>query len=123
MTTVEKRVLIVLTAALILGTGLSTIKRAHLRRAAAARPVFVAGEVDSVVLRPGLLVNVNTAGRYELEALPGIGPVMASRVIAWRDRHGPFSSIEGLRQVPGIGPKRLEAIREFVVVGPDGDSW
>jgi competence protein ComEA len=55
-------------------------------------------------------VNVNTAMVAELEALPGIGPVIARRIIEGR----PYRSVEDLDQVKGIGKKRLDEIRRFV---------
>jgi competence protein ComEA len=55
-------------------------------------------------------LNINTATDQELEALPGIGPVLAGRIIAGR----PYRAVEDLDRVPGIGPKRLERIRPLV---------
>ena len=49
-------------------------------------------------------VNVNTADAEALDALPGIGPVLAERIVADRAAHGPFASLEDLERVPGIGP-------------------
>jgi comEA protein len=61
-------------------------------------------------------VNINTASGPELETLDGIGPVLAARIIAYREQHGPFRSVNDLDDVPGIGPKRLEAVRARCVV-------
>lgn len=58
-------------------------------------------------------INLNTATRADLESLPGIGPVTAGRIIAHREQH-PFGSVEELENVSGIGPKRLEAVRDLV---------
>jgi competence protein ComEA len=55
-------------------------------------------------------INVNTATQAELEALPGIGPVLARRIIEGR----PYRSVEELVRVKGIGPRRLEEIRPLV---------
>jgi competence protein ComEA len=65
---------------------------------------------------PGDLVNLNTATAEELETLPGIGPVTAEAIIAWRDANGQFTSIDQLGDVDGIGPARLEKLRDRVRV-------
>lgn len=64
------------------------------------------------------LVNINTATAAELEALPGIGPSTAAKIIAYREEHGPFAAVEALLEVPGIGDAKLAAIRDLIAVGP-----
>ncbi len=64
---------------------------------------------------PGL-VNVNTAPEADLESLPGIGPVLAQRIIDYRTEHGPFVSVDGLLDVSGIGPATLDDFRDLVTV-------
>lgn len=64
----------------------------------------------------GGVVNINTAGASELEALPGIGPALAARIVEYRDGHGPFASVDDLTDVPGIGPAKLEALRSQATV-------
>jgi competence protein ComEA len=59
-------------------------------------------------------VNVNTAPVVELESLPGIGPVLARRIVDYRTRHGPFRQLEDLLQVQGIGPGLLRRLRGAV---------
>ncbi|HWL01999.1 MAG TPA: ComEA family DNA-binding protein [Microbacteriaceae bacterium] len=61
-------------------------------------------------------VNLNTADRAALETLPRVGPAMADRIIAWRDRNGGFRAAEDLLQVAGIGEKTFDAMRELVSV-------
>lgn len=56
-------------------------------------------------------VNPNTAGKAELELLPGIGPALADRIIAERRRGGRFDRPEDLARVPGIGPRTIERVR------------
>lgn len=73
-------------------------------------PTDPAGEVSGPV-------NINTATVEELKALPGIGDVLAQRIVDYREAHGDFSSIEELMQVSGIGDKRFAAIRDLVTVG------
>ncbi len=64
---------------------------------------------------PGL-VNVNTADAVLLETVPGIGPVTAAAIIEFRDQSGPFEAIDGLIEVPGIGPSTLESLRLYLTV-------
>ena len=63
------------------------------------------------------LVDINAAGAAELVSLPGIGPALARRIIAYRGEHGPFGRIEELLDVRGIGPKMLDKIRPKIRVG------
>jgi competence protein ComEA len=59
-------------------------------------------------------VNINTADVYVLQTLPDIGPVIAQRIVDYRSLHGPFTRIEDLQNVEGIGPGILEEIRGLV---------
>lgn len=70
--------------------------------------------VDSGTDRNSRL-NINTATKDELQALPGIGPVLADRIIAFREEHGNFTSISQLTQVEGIGQERLITILEYII--------
>lgn len=60
------------------------------------------------------LLSLGTADAAALEALPGIGPVLAQRIVAWRTEHGPFASVDALGDVPGIGPSLLGQVRSLV---------
>ena len=62
------------------------------------------------------LVNINTASESELETVTGIGPATARKIIAHRERNGPFGSVDELEEVPGIGPAKLEGMRDEVTV-------
>lgn len=63
-------------------------------------------------------LNLNTATKDELVALPGIGPAKAQAIIDHRNAHGPFKSVEELKDVKGIGAKRFEKLKgELTVVG------
>lgn len=71
----------------------------------------VAGHKGSSVL-----VDVNRAGAAALQTLPGIGPVLASRIIQEREKRGPFKTVDDLTRVSGIGPASLELLRGLVTV-------
>lgn len=62
------------------------------------------------------LLSINTAGPGELEKLDGVGPVLAKRIIAWREEHGGFTSISQLKDVSGIGPKKYTALKDQVLL-------
>jgi len=62
-------------------------------------------------------ININLASQSELTDLPGIGNVLASRIVDYRRQHGDFNRIEDLRNVSGIGDKRYEAIQDKITVG------
>ena len=61
-------------------------------------------------------VNLNTATAEELDTLPKVGPVLAKRIVEWRQQHGPFASVEDLDAVDGVGPKMMESLLPFVTV-------
>jgi competence protein ComEA len=61
-------------------------------------------------------VDLNVATVEQLDALPGVGPVMAQRILEWRARHGRFTRVEQLREIEGIGERRLAQLREMVTV-------
>jgi len=62
----------------------------------------------------GDVVNLNTATTEQLDALPGVGPVTAAAIVAWRQANGKFSSVDQLADVDGIGPARLDKLRALV---------
>lgn len=61
-------------------------------------------------------VNLNTATLAQLDALPGVGPVLAQRILAHREQHGPFRAVSDLRQVTGIGDAKYEDLKDLVMV-------
>lgn len=60
------------------------------------------------------VVSLSTATAAELETLPGVGPVLAERIVSWRDQNGPFDVVEDLLEVSGIGESKLAALRDLV---------
>ena len=61
-------------------------------------------------------VNINKANKQQLMALPGIGETLAQRIIDYRNANGPFSSVDQLINIKGIGEKRLETLRPYATV-------
>ena len=65
---------------------------------------------------PSEKISINTASAPELERLPGIGPVLAQRIVEYREQNGPYQRLEDLLEVEGIGPSKLESLRDYVQV-------
>ena len=79
--------------------------------AAAAAALFFTGRDAGPQEPQSGPLNINTATAAQLETLDGIGPVLAQRIVDYRETNGPFASVEGLLEVKGLGPGILEAIR------------
>ncbi len=71
------------------------------------------------LLSLGLAVDVNKASAEDLEALPGLGPVMAQRLIQYRQTHGPFKNLDDLLAVSGVGKQKLARLKPFLTVLPE----
>jgi competence ComEA-like helix-hairpin-helix protein len=116
----ERAVVLFLAVAFAVGAAVAGLRglQRNRQRAGVYAPV-----VDSAALvvdtTPAGPLDLNTATAAGLEALPGIGPVLAGRILDYRERHGRFRSVAELRRVSGIGPKRYAALCELVVVGKD----
>ena len=95
--------LVNLAAPLTDGSQIAVPKRAAQARAAG-------GESGS----PSGPVHLNTATEADLDALPGVGPVTAQKILDYRQQHGAFGNVDELDAIPGIGPKRLDQLRELV---------
>lgn len=59
-------------------------------------------------------ISINSADAARLQELPGVGPVIAERIVQWREKNGPFQSIDELTEISGIGPSMIEQIRDMV---------
>ncbi|MGD0153364.1 MAG: ComEA family DNA-binding protein [Thermacetogeniaceae bacterium] len=76
-----------------------------------------AGTTVGAASQQGDKLNINTATAEELDAkLPGIGPTLAKRIVDYRTSHGSFKTVEDLRSVSGIGPRRFDQIKEYVTI-------
>jgi competence protein ComEA len=120
LTDAERRGARVLAILLVLGTLHDLVRARHLEwgqlppapNEAAARPAEPASPSGPGEGGPArALVDLNTATAAELDALPGIGPVLAGRIVEHRRLHGPFRSVDELLSVHGIGPHLLERLR------------
>ena len=69
-----------------------------------------------------VLLDLNRATEQDLDALPGIGPQLAGRIMTYRQSVGAFHSLDELRQVKGIGSKKFERIRPLITVMPENGS-
>ncbi len=135
LTPAERRGATVVLLLLLIGTAQDLWRAAQLERRAAASAGSVRGTqpVPSPVTGPGESgsagagatapradrvgpIDLNRATARELEALPGIGPVLAARIVEHRGRIGSFSSVEDLRAVRGVGPKLFQKLRPHVRV-------
>lgn len=74
------------------------------------------GDGGGGAVASGAPVDLNTASSSELEALPGVGPVLAQHILDWRAAHGSFTAVDQLRSVSGIGPAKFAVLRPLVVV-------
>ena len=120
----ERAVLLLVTAAFLVGVGISYFRRTGLMHQAALNPITVvqgtsAGcSPDSVgVPSP---VDLNLATPRQLDGLPGIGPVLAGRIVEYRQRKGGFRSVSELRAVSGIGEKRYSVLKDMVKISSAG---
>ncbi|MCM8748324.1 ComEA family DNA-binding protein [Thermomicrobiaceae bacterium CFH 74404] len=76
------------------------------------------GTTATAPAQPGsTLIDINAASADELETLPGIGPALAERIVAYRTEHGPFQSVDELARVRGISPRMVDELRDLVTVG------
>jgi competence protein ComEA len=80
----------------------------------AGSPPAPAGAGPGTPAPPAGKVSLNRASEQELDALPGVGPTTAQKIVAYRREHGAIGSVDELDAIPGIGPARLEQLRELV---------
>lgn len=73
-------------------------------------------------LAPNETVDLNTATAAELQKLPGVGEVLASRIIVYRAENGPFAAPEELMKVEGIGKAKFDAVKDRITVNTDGGT-
>ena len=79
-------------------------------------PVEVVQARYSTTATEPLMVNINTADKEDLIRLPGIGEVIAERIIAYRNEYGEFKALDDLLSVKGIGEKTLEGLKPYITI-------
>jgi competence protein ComEA len=77
----------------------------------------VAAMSGAQLLTLGLPIDLNRAAAQDLDAIPGLGPALAQRIVDYRKSHGPFKQVEDLREVPGIGPENLPKLKPYLGLG------
>lgn len=82
--------------------------------AAKSLPETMPAETEPQITFP---IDLNSAGEEELMALPGIGEVLAQRILSYRQENGAFPSVEALLNIEGIGKKRFEEILDLITIG------
>jgi competence protein ComEA len=82
----------------------------------AAQPPAPAGS-SSAKAAPSAPVDVNTASAADLQAVPGIGKALAQRIVEFREKNGPFSDVDDLVKVRGIGEKSIERLKPYLTAG------
>jgi competence protein ComEA len=91
-------------------------ERIYVPRVGETVPAVVGGAPTVGNTTPSGPVDVNSATADQLDVLPGVGPTTAAAIVAYREEHGPFQSVEQLGDVRGIGPAKLDALRGLVTV-------
>ena len=127
LTRSEQRVLLFLSATLIVGAGIRWYQQTYPAQPhydyraidssfAVFKETLVADSARKRQLGPGETVNINSASKEELIALPGIGPTLAERILAYRETEGEFGTVDDLQNVKGISKKKLEKLKPHVTV-------
>lgn len=92
-------------AAALLAIGLATV------------PIAMSKSEPKAVVSPER-IDLNAAGVHELQLLPSVGPAIAARILAEREKHGPFASVDDLARVPGVGERTVRRLRDYSTVRP-----
>ena len=118
---VSQRGLLLLIAVALLASGVAISLGRRLPEAGARGEPIVLRDVTIILptFRETPPIDVNTASAAELDALPGIGPALAARILAYREEHGPFASLDDLALVNGIGTQTVEGLRDRATAGTE----
>ena len=115
-------ILLVITAMIVAFTAGMLLGRNYSKHPVTVQPVITeyvssnSAAVAAAGTNSSGLININTASSVLLDTLPGIGPVLAERIIEYRETNGPFAAVEDLGNVEGIGSKTLLEILNLITV-------
>lgn len=115
---IERAILIFLVAALILGIAISALRKSHpparvsIEKFDPAKYKTASGDTSTFTEK----ININYAGADELARIKGIGPKTAERIVEYRHQNGSFSSIDGIKNVKGVGAALFQKIRNRITV-------
>jgi len=118
LTKSERMVLLFLISSCLIGLSINFIRASQERvdlRVVESELTREEKDFDSLI-KEAKKVNINQATIEQFVSLPGIGPSLAERILSFRQNQGPFKSIEEITKVTGIGPKKFEAIKEFLEI-------
>ncbi len=107
----QTKMLSILAVIVVLGAGYKFIRDYYLRPSQTPHPW---GAELGTEYRPALVLDLNFSPADSLELIPGIGPVLAERIIAYRRERGGFAVVDSLINISGIGPVKLEKVRRFL---------
>ena len=111
---------VLFTAGLFLGRNLirPAVVTARIAPTVETMPSSLPAQLETTgVPEPEYPLDINSAAAEELDFLPGIGPVIAQRIVEWRESNGPYRDVTELLNVEGIGPSRLEEILPYITIG------
>ena len=114
LTRQEKQVLLFVGAVVLAGIAIQYFQKINPRFKVVLPPVVAAQRAATTIIDKK--VNPNKANSEELIRLPGIGPTLAENIIEYRNSHGGFKSLEELEKVKGLGPKKLERLKDYLEV-------
>ena len=122
LSSAQERGLIILVATGILASGLAIFFTTSRTGSIAPAGPIVLHDVRILIptfvdAEPESKIDLNHASAAELESLPGIGPVLAGRIVDYREEHGSFRNVEGLSEVSGIGTSVVERIADLLTLG------
>jgi len=118
LTTQEKLILLFIISSLILGLGILHIRKTLTTSETEAYQSDFSKGISPIKeeIKKSKQVNINTADIEELNTLPGVGKVIAGRIIDYRETHGSFTSKEDIKKVKGIGPKKFDKIKDLLLI-------